>query len=194
MPTEEIHVRLPLSSATVKRLMDAVGAKWPGARVRTDRHGDTMMLVMEVESEVDDIRSGTEAVPISEARVGEDGAIIAPLSSDEITTFLTSVRDGSFGMSMPEWYSKMMVGVFHDIVGDAPNYVEQSLGLKDPDTGRYETWTVTVGKPGGKTPHELRSAAEAEVESLKALLRRVRADRPSAHTDDLWEAINAALD
>jgi hypothetical protein len=35
--------------------------------------------------------------------------------------------------------------------------------------------------------------AEARVRELERVLRMVRADRPSAHSDDVWAAINAAL-
>lgn len=42
------------------------------------------------------------------------------------------------------------------------------IGIGFPDTGMYE---LTIRKPDGKTPHDLRMKAEAEVEKLRADLR-----------------------
>lgn len=57
---------------------------------------------------------------------------------------------------------------------EAPNYLE--FPATDPATG--DRYAVIVVKPDGKTPHELRCAAEAEVERLRAELADAR--RPHA--------------
>lgn len=49
---------------------------------------------------------------------------------------------------------------------DAPNYL--SFDATDRETG--DKYAVIVVKPDGKTPHELRQAADAEVDRLRGLL------------------------
>lgn len=49
---------------------------------------------------------------------------------------------------------------------EAPNYL--SFDATDRETG--DRYAVIVVKPDGKTPHELRQAADAEVERLRGLL------------------------
>jgi hypothetical protein len=48
---------------------------------------------------------------------------------------------------------------------EAPNYVE--FGVIDPSSAD-EKYVVIVCRPGGKTPHELRREAEAELERLRS--------------------------
>jgi hypothetical protein len=54
----------------------------------------------------------------------------------------------------------------------ANNYLEWQLRL--PDGERCEWLTVAICRPGGLTPHQLRVAAEAEVQRLRAELTNVR--------------------
>lgn len=58
---------------------------------------------------------------------------------------------------------------FYKAQGGA-NYVEMQLA--DKNTG--ERYTVTVQRVAGKTPHELRTAAEARAETLAAALREIQ--------------------
>jgi hypothetical protein len=54
------------------------------------------------------------------------------------------------------------------MVSKAPNYTETSLTICPK--GEVEEYTVTVQRSWGKTPHQLRMDAEAEVARLRALL------------------------
>lgn len=73
--------------------------------------------------------------------------------------------DGSgFGikMSTDPGIIKAMLDAFKGVLEEHPtaeNYVE--MQLQDRETG--SRYTVTIGKPGGRTPHQLRKQAEAAV-------------------------------
>lgn len=56
----------------------------------------------------------------------------------------------------------------------AENYVEMQCGCKEFPG---EVFTLTVQRPGGKTPHQARQEAEAEGAKLRAENARLRADR-----------------
>lgn len=57
---------------------------------------------------------------------------------------------------------------FAEILADAPNYTESKFELTGHSNGEAKWITVTVLKSFGKTPHELRKVAEAEVARLKS--------------------------
>jgi hypothetical protein len=62
---------------------------------------------------------------------------------------------------------------------EATNYLEWQLRVPDGEDGAAGEWfTVAVCRPGGRTPHQLRVAAEAEVQRLRTELTeaRVRAE------------------
>ena len=65
------------------------------------------------------------------------------------------------------------------LLSEAPNYSEASLTIKP--AGVVEGYTVTVQRANGKTPHQLRREAEAEVSELRNELARERTE---------WEHIN----
>lgn len=57
---------------------------------------------------------------------------------------------------------------FAAIVAESPNYTEMRFDLTSPV--KYEWITVTVQKGNGKTPHTLRTEAEAACERLRKQL------------------------
>jgi hypothetical protein len=57
-----------------------------------------------------------------------------------------------------------------DVYGDAENYAEFSI----KPAGNPNEYVLTVTKRHGKTPHDLRLEAEAEVERLTALVDELR--------------------
>ncbi|MFE2994110.1 hypothetical protein ACFXG4_03750 [Nocardia sp. NPDC059246] len=80
---------------------------------------------------------------------------------------LTSVRDG-ISVSTPEEI-KYQVGLLATrMFADNPsavNYLEMEMHVGDPDTG--ERFVLTVQRKSGKSPHQLREEAEAEVARLR---------------------------
>lgn len=86
------------------------------------------------------------------------------------------MRDGTFGMSFPEWFTNIMLAGAKSVLElhdpEPVNYVE--CALHEPD---YTRWTVIVVKPGGKTPHELREEAETERDAALAELATLKGHR-----------------
>jgi hypothetical protein len=58
---------------------------------------------------------------------------------------------------------------------EATNYLQWQLRVPDGEDGAAGEWfTVAVCRPGGRTPHQLRVAAETEVQRLRAELTDLR--------------------
>ena len=73
--------------------------------------------------------------------------------------------------------AQMLAGMFLGLLQDNPqavNYLE--LTFKSPEGNIL----VTVHRPGGATPHNLRAMAEQEARNLRAELARLQGD-PEAH-------------
>lgn len=164
----DIRIGLPLPLAVTGALLEAIGAVWPDASIRTDGTNPTEMTVRITgpARELDD--DALAALAGAAAHDDDD-------HDDQVELFLSQLRDGSFGIKSEEWVSKLFVGAFANILDqhpDATNYVEMSL--HDPETGaRYN---VIVTRPGGASPHQLRAAAEARVAALEAQLRAAGLD------------------
>lgn len=190
---EYIKVALPLSLTRSGELLGAIGAHWPDAVVRTDTGEDRYMVIdPDPEPRTDGADTGTDPVArVAKAVRDAGGPPVSAPSNDEVDAFLTSLRDGSMGISPPEWYARMMFGAFREILDshDAPNYVEQSL--LDADTG--ETYTVLVGRPGGRTPHQLRADAEERAARAEAALAELAGGCGITRDDDGWSSVNGPL-
>ena len=90
------------------------------------------------------------------------------------TKGLSIAEDGTpvVDVHFPESFAQVMLANFRWYLDEheAPNYVQ--MPMTDMTTG--ETYTCTIGRPGGKSPHEMRMLAEAKVAQLEAELARVR--------------------
>jgi hypothetical protein len=161
--TEKISVQLPLSMRTTHRLLQALDAAWPGATLVTDSPAAAHHLVVEIDND-----AVADGAPIGELAPMEPND--APAGVD-VDGFLVSLRDSSLGISLPDWFVTLELEAMRDILdaGEAPNYVEHTV--RDPAT--REVYTVTVGRPGGRTAHELRVDAEARAERAEAALREL---------------------
>jgi hypothetical protein len=70
------------------------------------------------------------------------------------------------------WGVRVLAESFKRTLGDATNYVQQTL--EDCDGNSY---LVTVQRATGKSPHALRREAEAERDALRAEVERLRGVR-----------------
>lgn len=71
-------------------------------------------------------------------------------------TGLVIAQDKSYAMRLQFW-------ALYQVVKDAENYVQQEVSLPESELrvgGERLRYFLTVVKPGGKSPHELRQAAE----------------------------------
>ena len=94
------------------------------------------------------------------------------------TKGLSIAEDGTpvVDVHFPESFAQLMLASFRWYLDEheAPNYVQ--MPMTDMTTG--ETYTCTIGRPGGKSPHEMRLLAEARVAQLEAELAREREPAP----------------
>lgn len=162
----KIEVKLPLALDVVRTLTEAIEAAYPGASILADSPvSSTITFVI---PEADRRREG-----------GEIAVEATPAAPKDAEGFLTSMRDGSFEIAPPEWFSRVMVSMAGDILDadDVENYVELQLAGKV--NGERRSYVVIVARSHGQTPHELRKDAEARAERYKARLTRVRTRGPS---------------
>ena len=91
------------------------------------------------------------------------------------TKGLSIAEDGTpvVDVHFPESFAQMMLANFRWYLDEheAPNYVQ--MPMTDMTTG--ETYVCTIGRPGGKSPHEMRKLAEARVAQLESELARAHA-------------------
>ncbi|WP_329431032.1 hypothetical protein OG339_48600 (plasmid) [Streptosporangium sp. NBC_01495] len=80
--------------------------------------------------------------------------------------------EGGWGLTahVPNEITGALVGWARTMLGDAPNYVEQSFTFTDRQEG--ERFAITVQRVGNLTPHEARQQAEAERDHLRYILSR----------------------
>jgi hypothetical protein len=85
--------------------------------------------------------------------------------------------DGALHLSLidPTGASQVLAETFAGLLDKykAENYVECQFIRPHDD----QVYTVTVQRPEGKTPHQLRQAAEAEVQRLREELAELRSER-----------------
>ncbi|MFG2076903.1 hypothetical protein [Nonomuraea maritima] len=87
--------------------------------------------------------------------------------------------EGGWGLTVhaPNEITGALVGWARGL-GDAPNYVEQSFTFTDRQEG--DRFAVTVQRVGKLTPHEARTAAEAERDHLARTLAEAVKQRDAA--------------
>ena len=90
------------------------------------------------------------------------------------TKGLSVAEDGTpvADVHFPESFAQIMLASFRWYLDkhEAPNYVQ--IPMTDMTTG--EVYVCTIGRPGGRSPHEMRRAAEARVAQLETELARMR--------------------
>jgi DNA-binding MarR family transcriptional regulator len=86
-------------------------------------------------------------------------------------------EDGSpvVDVRFPESFAQLMLASFRAYLDEhqAPNYVH--MPMTDMTTG--ETYFATIGRPGGKSPHEMRELAEGRLAEVRAYARALAGPR-----------------
>lgn len=157
--TTLIEVALPLPGDVASTLMKAVGSVWPNTTIKTD--GDDRTLTFDITDEDRKNPKVEEALTEPDYQDDEDGRLL-----------LSSVRDGSLGMTVPEWFTKTLVGVMHEIMEDttAENYLEWTLTSGD------RSYAVVLCRTTDATPHSLRKAADERSERYAEKLKELGVD------------------
>ena len=173
MATDRIEVSLPLPQPTLQRLIRAIGAAWPDATIDMSAPNEfseqARKIAFLVEAVVD------PNLPLDMVTFNEQGDL-EPLPRDvNPEVIIQRIHDGSFGMAMPEWYCRLQLQAFGEILADpaAVNYVEQQMTHYNEETRSHDVYVVIVGRPKGKTPHELRVAADGRAADAVTLARKL---------------------
>lgn len=154
MPETEVKIDLPLPMDVAATLMQIIGTAYPSAMLRTDS-GRQMVLVID-----DEERFKSKA---SKKRI----LAAKKCLEDEREEMLTELRNGSPGVSTPEWIAQsvgFMAERLFDEYPDAENYFE--MDVRNPDTGRK--FVVTVAKSERQLPTALLERAKADVARLES--------------------------
>lgn len=154
-----VKVALPLPLDVASSLMRAVGTVYPSTQISQTSGG---FLEFHVSDE--DRRDPQE--PSAET-------VYAPSDAD-LEAVLTDLRDGSLGVSVPEWFTKMVLGGVLEVFAEHPealNYLEMPLHAPDG-----ATYVVIACRSREQTPHALRRLAEERADRYAAKLRELGVD------------------
>lgn len=168
----QVRIGLPLPMDVTSSLMQVLGLAWPGALIGNGTQREMVLLL-------------PKGVPVLLAK--EDAAEqlldAVQVATEETEGFeFTEMGPGRFGMSMPEDMVRFfagMAGAWFEHYPQATNYLEQKL--IDPSTNR--SFVVIVQRHEGKSPHDLREMAEAELASVIAENRLLKAALTAAQKD-----------
>lgn len=147
-----VTVSLPLPADVAGTIMKLIGTAYPSARMEAG-HGAMVFLID------DDARPVEVDEFTPETREGD--------------TLITKLDAGTFGFSS-ETLAAAMLEVVEGTLENTPgaiNYIEQKLYSRT--TGKR--YAMTFQREDGKTPHELRTAADTEVDHLQQVLAKTRA-------------------
>ncbi|MBF6085126.1 hypothetical protein IU485_27520 [Nocardia cyriacigeorgica] len=145
-------------------LMTTIGTVYPGARV-----DQTIDRVLRMRIPNDE----RYATPADRSRIEAAKRLAAETDAAD----LVSLRNG-IAFAQPDAVSHtlgLLASEFLRHIPGAVNYAEAEMDVRDPDT--TESFVLTVRRANGKTPHQLRQEAEAEVERLRAEIAELKASQ-----------------
>lgn len=147
-----VEVKLPLPADVAGTIMKLIGTAYPTARMETAFQGMVFLIdddarPVEVEEFTPDAREG-------DTQITELGGDTFGFSSETLAAAMLEVVEGAL-----------------DGTPGAVNYIEQKLWSRATN----KQYVMTFQRAEGKTPHELRTAADAEVAHLEQVLAKTRA-------------------
>lgn len=156
---------IPLDVAST--LMRLVGAVYPSARVSSDHRG--------MRFHIDDADRADDPGVF-------DRAAELKVAADEwsLDTYLRQLGDGALEVSLPQILTATLAGLAEGMFaehGEDVNYLETTCTSPSHPGQR---WAVIAARSAGRTPHELRQAAEARADRLEAENVRLRAELAAA--------------
>ena len=124
------------------------------------------------------LANAEERARVAEAERDEARAELQALADPHLTDM--RLENGGLNMEMAGTAVQRIVATIGEwfIESGATNYVEFNLHRSDP----VEHFAITIQKvgQGAKSPHELRAAAEAQVEALARRVAKLEANTPDA--------------
>ena len=92
-----------------------------------------------------------------------------------LETYLQHIGDGGVSVTLPQILSATLVGLAEGMFEEHSqnvNYLETVVSSK---THPGQRWAVIVARSAGRTPHELRTQAEARADAAEAEVARLKA-------------------
>lgn len=157
----DIAIQLPLPMSVTGTLMNLIGAAWPDAVVADNREGlltGGKHMVLRIPDAAPAAVSA-EAIAAAKVEPGEDDVDLLELGPQGIS------------LRRPDELTAMMLQIMRagfQEHPDAVNYLENKV--YDPTT--REEYVLIFARSEGQTPHELRMAAEAKLETARADVHR----------------------
>ncbi|MFE3052344.1 hypothetical protein [Nocardia sp. NPDC059239] len=155
-----VDIGLPLPMDVFATLFKVIDIAYPGAVVETNAgpagYGPEVMRIRI-----------PEAARYKNVRARKKIEAAKAHLETEREGMLTSLRDG-ISVATPEEIKQEVGLLATRMFADNPsakNYLEMEMWVRDPDTG--ERFVLNVRRASGKTPHQLREEAEAEVARLR---------------------------
>lgn len=157
----DVAIRLPLPMSVTGTLMNLIGAAWPDAMLVDNQEGfltGGKHMVLRI-PEAPAANVSEEQLAAAKVEPGEDDVNVHELGPQGIS------------VTRPEQLSEIMLEIMRagfEEHPDAVNYLENSV--LDPKAGKE--YVLIFARSKGQTPHELRMAAEAKLESARADVHR----------------------
>lgn len=167
MSDTEVRVRGPLPFDVAGTLVNAIGKLYPGALLGSSNDPRDAIVIVIPDSE----RPG---LPLPDGEVALDVISISPQGLQAMTPV-------ELIAPLAAWVDQR----FEET--GAENYIEQTVSLRD---ARHR-YVLNFRRVEGKTPHELRRAAEAEAEQLRAENEALKSQLAALRRDTLLEAAEA---
>lgn len=150
--------QIPLDVAGT--LLSLLGAAWPSTRVASDGRGMTFTI--------------DDTDRVADPSVLERAAGLRREASEfDVDTYIERLDAEGIAMTLPEIFTVQMATLAQAIFTDedpAVNYLETIMTSRDHSDQR---WAVIVARSAGRTPNELRQAAEARADEAEAEVRRL---------------------
>jgi hypothetical protein len=186
--TVDIKIGTPLRSNILLTLGNLIEAVWPGAQLVTNEDKFTKQVIFRID-------------PAARTDVDDDAAADMFVEPDEFDVDVLAMGPEGIQTLTPEIIGANFLPVIKEAFEQNPeaeNYLEFTLIDKE----EHHRYLLTFCRSAQQTPHELRLAAEQELEDARGKIHREYAatiyallGHPRAGRPDTYEAgVKAALD
>lgn len=148
----EVHIRGPLPADILCTLLQAVGNTYPSTRISTGSPGDALTLLIP-DGERPESPGTPTGLPLEIVRLDPSGVSFS--TPQELAATMTAVMEEGFAEFEPE------------------NYLETQV-LVPTSEGGHRRYAMIFARTPEQSPHELRLAAEGELERARVEIARLR--------------------
>jgi hypothetical protein len=143
-------------------LMSLVGAAYPSTTVSSDRNGLTF--------HIEDGDRSTDPDLFTKA-----AALRQEADEFSLETYLQHIGGGEVAVTLPQILAATLVGLAEGMFEEHSPDVNYLETVVSSTTHPEQRWAVIVSRSAGRTPHELRTKAEARADAAEAEVARLKA-------------------